>query len=265
MTASQSPPAPRRWRINLWGLAAALLALAALAITLVRVKIRSGVTATAHGEQLALKLGCFSCHGMGGEAGIANPGSDDKTVPAWTGGTALMYILKPEELDEWLLDGFPKREANEDRSARTFTMPAYRGRMSAAEFSDLKIYLRAVMALDAPVDGDAKAGYEIARDAGCFGCHGPSGRGLRGNPGSLAGYIPAWEGPVFTDLAKDDGEIAEWIRTGTAKRMQHNRIAAYFMKRQLIPMPAYEKQLKQEEIQQIVAYIHWLRTPPPAP
>ncbi len=265
MTPSASPAPRRRWRIPLIWIAVSALALAALAITLVRVKIRSGITPAARGERLAKKLGCFSCHGMGGESGIPNPGSEELIVPAWTGGTSLMYILKPEELDEWVLKGRPDREVDKDRSAQAFTMPAYRGRLSGSEFADLKKYLRAVMALDEPTEGEAKAGFALARDFGCFGCHGPSGRGLRGNPGSLAGYIPAWEGPVFNDLAKDDAEILEWIRTGTSQRLQHNRIAAYFMKRQLIAMPAYDKRLTEAEMQKIIAYIQWLRKSPPKP
>ena len=117
------------------------------------------------------------------------------------------------------------------------------------------------MGLDSPAKGESSADYEVARQSGCFGCHGLAGRGLRGSPGSHAGYIPGWEGGPYADMVKSDAELEEWIRTGTSKRIQRNVAAAYFMKRQLITMPAYDKRLSEDEINKIIAYIHWHRTP----
>ena len=253
----------RHLHLSLRWLAAAALAALVAVYALYTLKVRSGVTHATRGEQVAHKMGCFACHGLGGEAGIPNLGSEEKTVPSWTGGTAMRYILKPEELDEWVLDGHPKRLANHDHEDQTLHMPAYRGRISKRDYADLREYLKAVMGLDAPAEGDAKAGYEIAQQSGCFGCHGPAGRGLRSNTGSLAGYIPGWEGGPYADMVTNDAELEEWIRTGTSKRMQQNRIAAYFMKRQIITMPAYDKRLSKEEIDKLIAYIRWLRNPAP--
>jgi mono/diheme cytochrome c family protein len=217
--------------------------------------------------RVAAKQGCFNCHGAGGEGGVANPGSNEKTVPGWAGGTAMMYIKTPGELDEWVLDGKPKRvrEAKEPPDdSPLLEMPAYREKLSQREFHHLKIYLRAVMALDIPDEKDkaAREGYLLAQKTGCFGCHGAAGRGVHANPRSLAGYIPAWEGPVFDDLVKDDKELEEWIREGNTGRMKKNKFANYFIQRQVVAMPPYGDVLSDEEIASVIAYIKWLRAQP---
>jgi cytochrome c553 len=245
----------------------ALLAAGAAALGMYRYKAASGYTTASRGERTAAKLGCFNCHGAGGEGGVANPGSSEKTVPAWTGGTAMMYLKAPGELDEWVLDGKPKRlrESKEPADdSPLLDMPAYRGKISGRDFRNLKIYLRAVMALDIPDEKDKAAheGFLVAQKTGCFGCHGASGRGVRSNPRSLAGYIPAWEGPVYGDLVKDDKELEEWIREGGTARMKKNKFANYFIQRQVIAMPPYDGVLSDEEIASVIAYIKWLRAQP---
>ena len=231
-----------------------------------RHKVNSGVTASARGARVALKLGCFSCHGMGGQGGVANPGSDGN-VEGWNPHAMEELVKTPVELDEWVLDGGPQRLKAAPPSPDEhplLSMPAYRGKIGDQDFADLKIYLRAVSGLDAPPPAEAAAlaGYQLARDKACFGCHGPSGRGLLANPRSLAGYTPAWEGPVFDDLVKNDDELQDWIHSGGIERLQKNKLAAHFMERQIIAMPAYEGVLTDEEINKVVAYIHWLRKQP---
>ncbi len=254
-----APEKRSRFKIVLIGAAAANFFAMVGGLGFFRYKVASGVTPAARGEKVAQKMGCFGCHGMGGEGGVPNPGEEGQTVPAWTGGTAMMYILKPEELDEWVLDGGPKRLQGAEMGKMLLEMPAYRGKIGARDYADLRVYLRAVMGLDAPAAGDAKLGYEVAQRSGCFGCHGPSGRGLRGNPRSLAGYIPSWEGPVFDDLVKNDAELEEWIRDGSNERLRRNPVARHFMARQVVAMPAYGETLNDGEIRRLIAYVHWLR------
>ena len=82
-------------------------------------------------------------------------------------------------------------------------------------------------------------GRDAAARLGCFACHGPQGRGDTPNPGSLKGHIPSWSGADFLELARDEGEIREWIREGAPRRLRDNPVAAFFLRRQAIRMPAY--------------------------
>jgi mono/diheme cytochrome c family protein len=256
----------RATRILKWSLVVVLSPVIA-GLLLFRYKVASGVTAVARGERVAAKMGCFGCHGPGGSGGVANPGSDEKFVPPWNAAADAELIKAPGELDEWVLDGKPKRmrEAKEAAGdSPLLDMKAYRGTISTRELRDLRAYLRAVMSLDMPPEQDktARDGYLMAQKSGCFGCHGPGGRGLTGNPRSLAGYIPAWEGPVFDDLVKNDGELDDWIRNGSTPRMKNNRFANYFLTRQVVEMPPYDAALSDDEVKSVTAYIKWLRVQP---
>lgn len=257
---------PRSLRVLKWSIVA-LLVPAFAGVLFFRHKVSSGVTAVARGERVAAKMGCYGCHGPGGSGGVANPGSENKNVPPWNAAAAAELIKAPGEIEEWVQDGKPRRlrEAKESSGdSALLMMPAYRGKISAGELRQLTHYLRAVMSLDMPPESDkaAREGYLTAQRSGCFGCHGPGGRGLSGNPRSLAGYIPAWEGPVFDDLVKNDSELDDWIRTGSTPRMKKNPLANYFLTRQVIEMPPYDAALSDEEVESVTAYIKWLRAQP---
>jgi mono/diheme cytochrome c family protein len=120
-------------------------------------------------------------------------------------------------------------------------------------------YLKVVSGADAPADRHSREGAAAAARLGCFNCHGPQGRGDMPNPGSLKGYIPAWDGLDFTELAADDAEIREWILDGRAARLQRNPIARFFMDRQALRMPAFRGHIETKDVEAIVAYIRWLR------
>jgi mono/diheme cytochrome c family protein len=138
-------------------------------------------------------------------------------------------------------------------------MPAWRDRLSSAEVDHLVAYVEAVADFH-PVPAAIAAGRDDAARLGCFACHGPQGRGDTPNPGSLKGYIPSWSGADFEELAKDDGEIREWIRDGGPRRLRENPVAAFFLRRQAIRMPAYGDRVTDEEIARITAYVRWLRS-----
>ncbi len=104
----------------------------------------------------------------------------------------------------------------------------------------------------------AQRGYFLARENGCFGCHGPGGRAGVENPGSFKGYIPPWEGPDFGELVANDGELREWIMEGSIERFRSNPLAAYFTGRQVIQMPAYRNILSAAQVDTLITYIHWL-------
>jgi mono/diheme cytochrome c family protein len=223
----------------------------------------AGVSPVERGRQVAERYGCFACHGPGGREGLPNPGSEEGSVPAWAGGTAMMYIQNEEEIREWILDGAPARlrespTYQENRKKRVIQMPAYRGKIPEAELADLIACFKAVSWL-AELDEEAAQGREVAFKYGCFGCHGPEGRGSQSNPGSFTGYIPGWDGPGFAELVKSDAELEEWIRDGVSQRFRRNPAAQHFLQRQPLPMPAYGKRLTDKELRSLKAYIHHLR------
>jgi mono/diheme cytochrome c family protein len=114
-----------------------------------------------------------------------------------------------------------------------------------------------------PIDDDAaSAGHDVAYRFGCFGCHGPEGRGLVMNPGSFKGYIPPWDGADFADLVRDDAELRQWIETGACDRLRANPIARRFLESQAIAMPAYRGRIKDEELRALAAYIARVRAHP---
>lgn len=227
------------------------------------------------GQALAERLGCFACHGPGGTSGIANPGSDEKTVPTWDGGTLMMYAKNEEEIREWILDGMPQRlrgrhehhghnggedhhQGHQHEGEALIDMPAFRDKVTSRELEDLVSFVKAVGWTDEIQDPLARKGREVALEKGCLGCHGPEGRSPMPNPGSLKGYIPPWDSKDFGELVKNDEELEEWILNGVTRRFQNNRLANFFVERQKIHMPPYKKHLSPEELSALKAYIRWV-------
>ena len=216
------------------------------------------------GADRAALLGCFGCHGPGGTHGIPNPGCEAGRVPSWDGGTVMMFADNETELREWILDGAPagRRKAGDWESSHApwlVRMPAYRSRVSGRAFEELVAFVKAVSWLDKPKGDLADKGRDVAAGKGCFSCHGPEGRGCMPNPGSFKGYIPAWDGPEFSDVAANETEIREWILDGVCKRIANHPVGGFFVKRQRVPMPAFRGRLTDEELNATVAYIRWLR------
>jgi mono/diheme cytochrome c family protein len=217
------------------------------------------------GARLAAERGCLSCHGPGGR--LADPDGDRGTgsVPSFEYDDVTAYAKNEGEIREWILDGKPRRLREEEAAepAPLLRMPAWRGRLSPREVDELVAYVKAVSGFD-PLPGAAAAGRDAAARLGCFACHGLEGRFDTPNPGSLKGYVPSWSGRDFPELARDDGEIREWIRDGGPRRLRENPVAAFFLRRQAIRMPAYGDRVGEDEVRQITAYIRWLRGPSPA-
>lgn len=229
------------------------------------------LTPELRGHALAGELGCFACHGPGATGGVPNPGSDEKEVPAWDGGTAMMYVENEEEIREWILYGQPRRlEENEshndgadshDHGAHRealIEMPAFEELISARELEDLVAYYKAVAVFDRMPDS-VRTGYRVARRSGCFGCHGPGGLIGTPNPRSFKGYIPPWRGADYNELVQSDAELRQWILEGTIDRFESNQLARYFTGRQIIKMPAYEERLSGDDTDAVITYIQWLQ------
>jgi mono/diheme cytochrome c family protein len=170
----------------------------------------------------------------------------------------MMYLESEDDLRQWILDGRPKRLAESPAGPEALLkMPAYRDLVSDAELDDLVAWYRAVAEYE-EVPADAAAGREVARRAGCFGCHGPGGRIGASNPGALKAYIPGWGGDDFFDLVRSEAELREWILDGVASRLADHPVAARLRERQVIQMPAYRDVLAPADVDAMVSYIRWV-------
>lgn len=234
--------------------ATSLCVVGVCAVTVVFWWRSSAVGAVQRGADLALTQGCLGCHGGAGVSLLLpRPFTD-------------LADIDPVTTREWILDGMPGGllqdvEARVAFEAAPIRMPAWRGRLSQAQVDDLVAYLSALASADVPADPAARAGHAVAERLGCFGCHGPGGRGAGRNPGSLKGYIPPWDGRDFADLVAEKGELREWILAGRPRRLQANPLARFFLDRQAIRMPAFIGQITEEDLQALEAYIGSLRAP----
>ena len=224
-------------------------------------------TPAARGHRLAGELGCFACHGPEGAGGTKNPGRQEGEVPAFTEQTQMMYVKTTDDLREYVLDGAPKRRRDDpDYRARmeaaALHMPAYRGRVSAAQVEDLVAYLRATSGQLLPSADEAKVqrGGELAAEYGCFRCHGALGAGGLPNPGSFKGYIPGFWGADYDELVRTDDELRQWIADGKIDRIAEHPIGGWFFRRQTTKMPAYGRFLAPEDVDALAAYVTWIRS-----
>ncbi len=213
------------------------------------------------GARLAAALGCLGCHGPGGPLADPEGTLGVGTVPSFGHDDVTSYAKSEAEIREWIRDGKPRRlaEAEGYEPDPLLRMPAWRDRLSAGEIEQLVAYVRAVSDFD-PVPEPAASGRGAAARLGCFACHGPQGRFDTPNPDSLKGHIPSWTGRDFAELARDEGEIREWIRDGSPRRLRDNPLAAFFLRRQAIRMPAFGNRVSDEDLERIIEYIRWLRS-----
>ena len=98
------------------------------------------------GYRVASRLGCFGCHGPGGQVGSKNPGSFKGYIPPWQGKDYAELVKNDDELRDWILEGKIERfESNP--MARYFTrrqiirMPAYREVLRDGELEALASYI----------------------------------------------------------------------------------------------------------------------------
>lgn len=243
---------------------AALVAVESAALAYLVLRARwgreAGDTAVVRGKKIAESMGCFACHGPGGGQPIPNPGAKGGEVPGWTGGTWMMWNRSSKDLRAWIADGHPP-DRQPDPTA-LLRMPAYGKRLSPEQLDDLVAYVAAVSQFGEDPSEQVAAGKDAAWRLGCFGCHGPEGRGLLANPGSFTGYVPAWDGPDYAELVRDQAEFRQWVRKGVCDRLARNPIARGFLQRQAIPMPAFGDRVTDQELDALHAYVQWVRATP---
>jgi len=252
-------------RSPLWFVACVALAIVLAYPTVRSLVLRVEVTRGKSGYRIALRSGCFNCHGANGMGGVKNPGSADGEVPGFSGGTPMMWVKSEQELREYLLDGAPARKRADPQyrqqlASQLLAMPAFRGFLSSRDVDDLLVYLRAVSGLITPADELAARGQEAAYRLGCFNCHGPMGAGVSDNPGAFKGYIPGWWGNDFRELVRNDDELRQWIVGGEIPRLRDNPIAAYFIHRQRVYMPAYRDFIDDAELNALMRYVRWVNS-----
>ena len=248
------------------GLLVALLVAALLGVAWLR---RPHLPAAERGRRLALSQGCFACHGPAGTKGTPNPGRTDKTAPTFA-GDLMMFADNAGDVRAWILDGVtPKKKASktwqDQRAAGTLRMPAFRGKLSSRQVSDLVAYVMLVSDSPQPEDSLALAGRDRVKALGCTGCHGFGGRLALPNPGSMKGYVPSWDGADFPELVTSETEFREWVEKGVSKRFAGNPAAMFFLKRANLHMPAFEHHLADGDLPALWAYVRWLRTPAASP
>jgi mono/diheme cytochrome c family protein len=212
------------------------------------------------GRAIAFRMGCFGCHGDGGGQPIPNLGAKGGEVPGWTGGTWMMWNRNESDVREWILKGRPAHRAADPDAL--ITMPAYENRLTTREIDDLVAYVLAASHFGAIDDPSAASGHEVAYRSGCFGCHGPEGRGLVINPGSFKGYVPPWDGADYAELVRDDAELRQWVRNGASDRFLANPVARRILESQAIAMPKYGDRVSDGDLKAIGAYIAWVRRHP---
>jgi len=215
------------------------------------------------GAEVAARSGCFSCHGPEGGRGLPDPGSG-LSVPQWDGGVPMMYVNGEEEVREYILDGISKRRAQsqsaaEERRRAGVTMPAYRDVLRREEVDHLVAYFMAISQLAPVPDPEAARGRDLVRRFRCESCHGIAGSGGVLNHGSYKGYVPGWLGADYPELVRSEEELRQWILEGGTERITKDRLARFFINRQLIKMPAYKAAMSPEDAGAVGAYIRYLR------
>ncbi|AOS43032.1 Cytochrome c [Lacunisphaera limnophila] len=239
------------------------------------------------GARLAEEAGCFACHGRSEEEPrfnlrLAAPGQwRGKNNPSlWEG-----EITEVKVLVDWITNGVPADEVEKHKQL-FIRMPAYRDRLSAAEIEDIAAWILAE-GLKLRVDPGARttpaapgaaltpdqlfvAGDRLARQTGCYQCHGELGQGGVANPASFKGYIPGFQGQDFLKLTADGdrSEILHWIDHGRGRAIEAGllgRIAKKYFDGQAIPMPGYRDQLTPAEKERLADFLLLINQSGPLP
>jgi cytochrome c553 len=98
-----------------------------------------------------------------------------------------------------------------------------------------------------------RRGVALARDLGCFACHGDAGGAGIPDPGGDDLAVPAWSGGLWMMYVEDDDEIREFILDGVSRARAESRSGREERERMAIAMPAYRSILGPRETEDLVA------------
>jgi mono/diheme cytochrome c family protein len=100
-----------------------------------------------------------------------------------------------------------------------------------------------------------ESGKRTAARLGCFGCHGPDGRGGVPNPGSVWETVPAFTERVPMMFAKHEGELREYVLDGAPASKRDDGKYEAEMAAQALRMPAYRGRITDAELDDVIAFI----------
>ncbi len=195
----------------------------------------------ARGLELLETRGCASCHRP--EAG------------GWRWRADGTPPVSPEMIRDAVLNGRPPA------AGFPAGMPPMGHRLDLEEWKAVVLAVSVLEGLvGVPEDPELASGYDIARQMGCFGCHGLLGAGGVPNPGSFQGRIPGWLGAGFEKTLEVDGALRRVILEGSVQ----DRVPLPGVPGSLLAMPAYGERLDSVEVEILVRYLRWLHENPPS-
>jgi len=248
---------------------------------------------TVTGNQIFVAY-CQKCHGESGKGGVANPGSDDGTVPPLNpiDETLISADLKTysTNLDLFLEHGSTPAGTNPQQS-----MPAWgdEGKLTSQQIADVIVYVESMNpssastpAVEATTEAtqsaeatsQASETVEVARpsnpgaagpavklsgDAGtgnqlfaayCQKCHGENGKGGVTNPGSDDGTVPPLN-PIDETLISAD---LKTYSTNLDLFLEHGSAPAGTNPQQTMPAWGDEGKLTPQQIADVIAFVESL-------
>ena len=109
------------------------------------------------------------------------------------------------------------------------------------------------MVLSAGTSPETK-GYNLARDQGCFHCHGSWGVGDIINPGG--GKIPGFQDLTFLMNIKNETELKAWIMDGAPKKVRNDPNYEAAKAKRAVVMPAYRDKIDEGELALLLSFYH---------
>lgn len=103
-----------------------------------------------------------------------------------------------------------------------------------------------------------RRGVRLARELGCFSCHGELGLGGLPDPTARDGEVPAWAAGGWMMYVDNDVQVREFIRDGNSKARSKSPTARAERAQQTIVMPAYGALLGERELDDLVAAFQML-------
>lgn len=91
-------------------------------------------------------------------------------------------------------------------------------------------------------------GREVARQNGCFNCHGAEGVKGIPNPGYQYEEVPAWQGQTTMMFLKDSSEIRQYVLNGKPDRKEEKAEG-------LLHMPSFEGTIKGQDLEDLILYL----------